>query len=55
LTIDSDSLDDETSGRGSALLRFAAPQAFFPLAGRMLAWFGALAASRISRREQKHG
>jgi len=45
LTIDSDSLDGETSGRGSALLRFAAPQAFFPLAGRMLAWFGALAAA----------
>ena len=34
-------LDSETSG--SWLLKLAAPQAFFPIAGRMIPWFATLA------------
>ncbi|MGE0873339.1 MAG: heme ABC transporter permease CcmC [Burkholderiales bacterium] len=32
------------SGKGSLWLRYSSPQAFFPLAGRMIPWFAALAA-----------
>ncbi|MBI3371858.1 MAG: cytochrome c biogenesis protein CcsA [Betaproteobacteria bacterium] len=31
-------------GRGNPMFRFAAPQAFFPLAGKMIPWFAMLAA-----------
>jgi heme exporter protein C len=44
LTIDSYRLEGEQGIRGWLLFRFAAPQAFFPLAGRMAPWFAALAA-----------
>ena len=44
LTIDSYRLESEQGIRGWLLFRFAAPQAFFPLAGRMAPWFAALAA-----------
>ncbi len=37
-------LDEEARLRGWAIFRFAAPQAFFPLAGKMMPWFAALAA-----------
>ena len=44
MTIDSYRLESEQGIRGWLLFRFAAPQAFFPLAGRMAPWFAALAA-----------
>lgn len=43
LTIDSYRLQDDAGIRGWLLFRFAAPQAFYPLAGRMIPWFAALA------------
>ncbi len=44
LASESYSIEAEQGGRGSLLLRYAAPQAFYPLAGKMMPWFGALAA-----------
>jgi heme exporter protein C len=44
LTIESYRLEGEQGIRGWLLFRFAAPQAFFPLAGRLIPWFGVLAA-----------
>jgi heme exporter protein C len=44
LTIDSYRLEGEQGIRGWFLFRFAAPQAFFPLASKMAPWFAALAA-----------
>jgi heme exporter protein C len=43
LTIDSYRLQGEPGIRGWLLFRFAAPQTFFPLAGRIIPWFAALA------------
>ncbi len=37
-------LGEESKIRGWIVFRFAAPQAFYPLAGKMLPWFAALAA-----------
>ena len=37
-------LEAHADGRGNPILRFAAPQAFFPIAGKMIPWFAALAA-----------
>ena len=37
------SVDAEGKSRGWAIFRFAAPQAFYPLAGRMIPWFAVLA------------
>ena len=37
-------LEAHADGRGNPVFRFAAPQAFFPLAGKMIPWFAALAA-----------
>jgi heme exporter protein C len=36
-------VDEEARSRGWLLFRFAAPQAFYPLAGKMIPWFAALA------------
>ncbi|MCX8115833.1 MAG: heme ABC transporter permease, partial [Burkholderiaceae bacterium] len=33
-----------TASSGFSVFRFAAPHVFYPLAGRMVPWFGALAA-----------
>ena len=38
-------LDEAEKFRGWAVFRFAAPQAFFPLAGKMMPWFAVLAAA----------
>jgi heme exporter protein C len=38
-------LGADAGGRGHWIMKYAAPHAFFPLAGRMAPWFGALAAA----------
>ena len=38
-------LGEQSKIRGWILFRFAAPQAFYPLAGRMIPWFAAVAAN----------
>jgi heme exporter protein C len=45
LTTNGYTLEAHADGRGSPVFRFAAPQAFFPLAGKMIPWFAALAAA----------
>lgn len=44
MTTESYRLGAQAPGRGNWLMKYAAPQAFFPLAGGMIPWFAALAA-----------
>ena len=44
MTTESYPLGAQAGSHGNWLMKYAAPQAFFPLAGKMIPWFGTLAA-----------